>query len=155
MNISRPYRNRGAFTLIELLVVIAVIAILASLVLATSGYVQDKAARSRAEAEIAALSAALESYRVDNGTYPTNSSPTNNQILITELMPTNTNSKVYFEFAKNMTNANRVLDPYGRPYNYQYNEPPGTNRSGVGFFDLWSTGKKASEADTNLWIKNW
>jgi type II secretory pathway pseudopilin PulG len=40
-------------------------------VLATSGYVQTKAKRSRAEAEIAAISAALENYRADNGTYPT------------------------------------------------------------------------------------
>src|SRR4029077_17763299 len=36
-------------------------------------YVQKKGARSRAEAEIAAVSAALESYKADNGIYPTNS----------------------------------------------------------------------------------
>jgi hypothetical protein len=33
------------------------------LILATAGYVQKKGARSRTEAEIAALSAALESYK--------------------------------------------------------------------------------------------
>ena len=63
-------RARG-FTLIELLVVIAVIIILAGLILSTVGYVQKKGARSRAEAEIAAMSAALESYKADNGIYPT------------------------------------------------------------------------------------
>ena len=47
-----------------------IILILAGLVLATSGYVQRKGARSRTEAEIAALSAALESYKADNGVYP-------------------------------------------------------------------------------------
>ncbi|HET6886482.1 MAG TPA: type II secretion system protein GspG [Candidatus Udaeobacter sp.] len=63
----------GAFTLIELIVVVTVIVILTGLVLSTVGYVQKKAARSRAETEIAAMSAALESYKADNGTYPRNS----------------------------------------------------------------------------------
>ncbi|PZR79007.1 MAG: hypothetical protein DLM52_01905, partial [Chthoniobacterales bacterium] len=58
------------FTLIELMVVIAVILILAGLVLSISKYAMDKGARSRAEAEIAAMSAALESYKADNGIYP-------------------------------------------------------------------------------------
>jgi prepilin-type N-terminal cleavage/methylation domain-containing protein len=61
---------RRAFTLIELIVVIAVIIILAGLVLSTVGYVQKKGARSRAETEIAAMSAACESYKADNGIYP-------------------------------------------------------------------------------------
>jgi type II secretory pathway pseudopilin PulG len=66
-----PTRDR-AFTILELLVVIAIIIILAGLILSTVGYVQKKAARSRAETEIAAISAACESYRADNGTYPRN-----------------------------------------------------------------------------------
>src|SRR5947207_1895018 len=55
-----------------MLVVIMVILILAALVLAASSYVQNKGARARAETEIAAISAALESYKADNGTYPAN-----------------------------------------------------------------------------------
>ncbi len=64
--------RRRAFTVIELLIVMSIIIVLAGLILATSGYVQKKGARSRAEAEIAAMSAALESYKADNGIYPTN-----------------------------------------------------------------------------------
>lgn len=64
------FSARSAFTLIELIVVIAIIVILAGLVLSTVGYVQKKAARSRAESEIAAISAACESYKADNGIYP-------------------------------------------------------------------------------------
>jgi type II secretory pathway pseudopilin PulG len=60
----------SAFTLIELLVVIAIIIILAGLILSTMGYVQKKGARARAETEIAAMSAALESYKADNAVYP-------------------------------------------------------------------------------------
>lgn len=54
----------------ELLVVMTIILVLAGLILATSGYVQNKGKRSRAETEIAALSTALENYKADNGSYP-------------------------------------------------------------------------------------
>ncbi|HST29371.1 MAG TPA: type II secretion system protein GspG [Chthoniobacterales bacterium] len=69
----------AAFTIIELLVVIAIMIILAGLILSTVGYVQNKGARSRAETEIAAISAALENYKADNGTYPTD--PTKTEML--------------------------------------------------------------------------
>jgi type II secretory pathway pseudopilin PulG len=64
------HRYIAAFTVLELLVVITIIIVLAGLILATVGYVQKKGARSRAEAEIAAMSAACESYKADNGIYP-------------------------------------------------------------------------------------
>ena len=64
------HRPQCAFTIVELLIVIAIILVLAGLILATSGYVQTKGKRSRAEAEIAAISAALENYKADNGIYP-------------------------------------------------------------------------------------
>lgn len=161
--------SRG-FTLIELLVVITVIAILAGIVLNTAGYMQKKAARSRAEAEIAALSAALESYKADMGDYPggtnTNASSGNNSFLRAALAPDGTNAlnplnKVYFEFPKEMgtnttlskdTNA-VVVDPFGNRYGYQY--PGNATRSGTNFFDLWSTGGANPATDTNQWIKNW
>jgi prepilin-type N-terminal cleavage/methylation domain-containing protein len=65
-------RYPRAFTLIEMLVVMAVIAILAALILSINGLVQSKAARTRAEAEIRALSAGCDSYKADNGSYPQN-----------------------------------------------------------------------------------
>src|SRR5438128_9022023 len=78
----------GAFTLIELLVVIAIIIILAGLILSTMGYVRKKGARARAETEIAAMSAACESYKADNGIYPSDA----NTISLTA---TNTDSATY------------------------------------------------------------
>jgi len=158
---SNPRSSRG-FTLIELLVVITVIAILAGLVLQTAGYVQKKAARSRAEAEIAALSAALESYKADMGNYPawTNTTTpfTNNAFLRATLAPST--GKVYFEFSKGMgTNANisetnqSILDPFGTGYCYQY--PGNANRSGSNFFDLWSRSGTTADSQSNQWIKNW
>ena len=62
-----------AFSLVELLVVISIIIVLAGLILSTMGYVRKKGARARAETDIAAISAACESYKADNGIYPTNS----------------------------------------------------------------------------------
>lgn len=60
----------NAFTLIELIVVVSIIAVLGALVLSTAGYARKKGARARAETEIAAMSAACENYKADNGVYP-------------------------------------------------------------------------------------
>ena len=59
----------NAFTLIELVVVVGLILVLTGLVLSTVGYARKKGARARAETEIAAMSAALESYKSDNAVY--------------------------------------------------------------------------------------
>jgi general secretion pathway protein G len=156
--IKTLWKSAAGFTLIELLVVMAIIAILAGLVLQTAGYVQKKGATSRAEAEIAALSAALESYKADMGDYPawTNNPGATNMVVLTNLMPPlgATNNKVYFEFNKSMTNALGIVDPFGTTYGYQY--PGASNRSGANFFDLWSTaGTSTSATNSNRWIKNW
>jgi type II secretory pathway pseudopilin PulG len=66
-------RHYNGFTVIELIVVVGVIIILTGLVLSTVGYARKKGARARAETEIAAMSAACESYKADNGIYPANS----------------------------------------------------------------------------------
>ena len=61
--------NRG-FTLIELLMVIAVIAILAGITFGISDGVQNAKSRTRAKAELAVLSQALELFKSRNGDYP-------------------------------------------------------------------------------------
>src|SRR5437764_8669616 len=82
------FRAIGAFTIIELLIVMAIIIVLAGLILATAGYVQKKGYRSRAEAEIAAISAALENYKADNGIYPANNDTNNlNPLGTTDYQP--------------------------------------------------------------------
>jgi prepilin-type N-terminal cleavage/methylation domain-containing protein len=62
----------NAFTLIELVLVVGIITVLAGLVLSTVSYARKKGAFARAETEIAAMSAAIENYKADNGIYPTN-----------------------------------------------------------------------------------
>jgi general secretion pathway protein G len=148
------------FSLIELLVVIAIIAILAGLVLQTAGYAQRRGATARAEAEIKALEAALESYKADFGEYPrgTNIAPAQNNAFLRAALAPST-GKVYFTFPKAMgpTGANPnntdvpILDPFGEGYGYEFEGR--SNRSGANFFDLWSRG--GAGTNTNAWIKNW
>jgi general secretion pathway protein G len=142
-------RHFAGFTLIELLVVIAIIAILAGLILSTLGYVNRKGAESRARAEVAALSSAIDAYRLEFGIYPASNN------LVTELTgqgPINTN-KVYFEptgqIIDTTVTPSRFIDPWGSPYNYTTN--PSVN---VGFFDLWSTAGNTSDTNSNNWIRN-
>jgi prepilin-type N-terminal cleavage/methylation domain-containing protein len=136
-----------AFTLIELLVVIAIIIVLAGLILSTVGYVQKKGGRSRAETEIAAMSAACESYKADNGVYPrdaatsdvldarSSGNPTSYEsaslYLYTQLSGTNANrtpitgAKPYFTFKPNQLSpadqsqpVEFIRDPFGNSYGY-------------------------------------
>jgi prepilin-type N-terminal cleavage/methylation domain-containing protein len=173
-----PATSRGAFTLIELLVVIAIIAILASLILGVSGFVQEKAGRERANAEIHALSLALENYKLDNGTYPEgDGSETSTEILVDELLPKDTSQKSYFSEAPirmlssyrsklsyaDIRNAQNITfnDPFGNPYRYYFNaaaaaagtatQNPVTNsqNNGPQFFDLWSYGKNPQKVKNN------
>jgi len=61
-----------AFTLIELLIVVAIIAILAAIAVPNFLEAQTRAKVSRAKADMRTLAMALESYAVDNGSYPLN-----------------------------------------------------------------------------------
>ena len=65
-----------AFTLIELILVVGIIIVLAGLILSTVGYARKKGALARAETEIAAISAACENYKADNGVYPRDTATT-------------------------------------------------------------------------------
>ncbi len=90
-----------AFTIIEVLLVIAIIIILAGLILSTVGYVQKKGARSRAEAEIAAMSAALESYKADNGIYPRDATKTDQVDPAASPIPTTATQFLYEQLSGN------------------------------------------------------
>jgi type II secretory pathway pseudopilin PulG len=161
----------NAFTLIELTVVIGIIIILSGLVLSTAGYARKKAARARAETEIAAMSAALESYNADNAVYPAyvgaagahalyqGLSGDGNDAIGGSTASTGTpgsSGRSYMALKPNMLAPNppdtttRVIDPYGNDYNYR---APGTNNTAT--FDLWTTANANPSSDQNQWIKNW
>ena len=147
-----------AFTLIELVVVFGLIIVLTGLVLSTVGYARKKGARARAETEIAAMSAALENYKADNGIYPA-SSDTNNLNAQTSFDPSayqaaslylynalfgstagsrtpNTGARSYFVFKPNMLfptdqsqSVQYIQDPFGNSYGYSTVDNPVANPS--------------------------
>ena len=160
---KRPY----GFTLIELLTVILVISILAALVIQTAGYVQQKAARGQAEAEIHAIEAALERYKADFGIYPDTEDSSNANELLYQALTGDGNTQlggkvacdgklgtegmVYMELRpKQGANTYRVLDPWGVEYKFNSHHEDNKNPAS---YDLWSTGGgKTKEAQ---WITNW
>ena len=143
------HRLRAAFTLIELLVVVAIIAILAGLTLSTLGYVNKKGAESRARAEVAALSSAIDNYKLEFGTFPSNQA-----VLYRELVGSGTlnSKKVYFEPIPNMV-TNMATGPFMDPWGSQYEYLTGAQATNnVGFFDLWTSNN--APKDPANWIRN-
>jgi type II secretory pathway pseudopilin PulG len=166
---SPSFGAAGAFTLIELLIVIAIIIVLAGLVLSTVGYVQKKGARSRAETEIAAMSAACESYKTDNGIYPRDATtdaldarvtgnPTAYEAASLYLYNAlfgatsggrtpDSGARSYFVFKPNMLSpadqnqpVQFIRDPFGNSYGYSTIQQTGNTAAGYNpTFDLWST----------------
>jgi prepilin-type N-terminal cleavage/methylation domain-containing protein len=169
----------SAFTLVELLVVMAIIAILAGLVLAASRYIQDKGRRARTEAEIVAISAALQNYKADYGIYP--SDPARTELVDPSVFPPPAAASLYlyetlsgdlnhdriaettsyFSFKPNQLspadqtqNVAFLRDPFGNSYGYstaRAANPAGAIGNNP-TFDLWST---ANDPDPARWIKNW
>jgi len=68
---KRTRINNNGFTLIELLVVMVIIGLLASLVAPKMFNKVDSAKIKTARAQVELLGTALDSYRLDNGKYPT------------------------------------------------------------------------------------
>jgi general secretion pathway protein G len=67
---SRPSSEAG-FTLIEMMVVVVILGLLATVVVINVLPSQDRAMREKARADISVLEQAIESYRLDNFTFPT------------------------------------------------------------------------------------
>ena len=63
-------RNRAGFTLVEMMVVIVIIGLLATVVVINVLPSQDRAMAGKARADIATLEQAIETYRLDNLTFP-------------------------------------------------------------------------------------
>src|SRR5262245_15719290 len=82
---SRPRDRRvqrgAGFTLIELLIVVAIIGLIAAIAIPNLQRAMNKAKQSRTLADMKAIGNALESYAVENNTYPRSLTDANAQVL--------------------------------------------------------------------------
>jgi general secretion pathway protein G len=154
-----PGRARTGFTLLELLVVIGIIAVLTGLVIGVGRAASASGRNARARAELAALSVALDAYKLTYGDYPrTDQTAHLLQSLIGKRGPAYqpVTGRALIESAKFATagaldpfttESAELLDPWEHPYRYAYHsQTPWTNPSYV----LYSVGPDGSDTATLL-----
>lgn len=115
--------ERNGFTLVEMMVTLFILALLTTVVAINVLPNQDKAMVQKAKADIAVLGQAMETYRLDNLTYPEASIGL--QALVNPPSAGGARTEGYIRKLPN--------DPWNRPYQYSN---PGRN----GAFDVYSLG---------------
>ena len=128
----RRKKKRNGFTLVEMMVTLFILALLTTVVAINVLPNQDKAMVQKAKADIAVLGQALETYRLDNLTYP--DAGAGLQALVT---PPSTAGGRTEGYIKKLPN-----DPWSRPYQYAN---PGRN----GAFDIYSLGADGAPGGEN------
>lgn len=135
---SEPRQSPGSqsngFTLTEMLVTLFILGLVTTVVVINVLPNQDKAMVAKAKADVSTLSQAMESYRLDNMTYPSASEGL--QALVTPPAAAGSSS-ARPGYIKKLPN-----DPWGRPYQYAN---PGRN----GAFDVYSLGADGAPGGEN------
>lgn len=138
-------QNREGFTLVELLVVIVIIGILATVVVINVLPSQDKAMTGKTRADIAVLEQAMETYRLDNLSFPTDA----------QGLDALTSPPADLARPERYRNGGYIRrlpeDPWGNPYQYRQRSEHG------GAFDVWSYGADGKEGGegNDADIGNW
>lgn len=138
-------RRRAGFTLVELMVVIVIIGLLATVVAINVLPSQDRAMIGKARADIAVLEQAVETYRLDNLTFP--SATAGLQALVAA--PADLARPERYRQGGYVRRLPE--DPWGNPY--QYRQPGRDGRA----FDIWSFGADGREGGegNDADIGNW
>ncbi len=140
---SRPSSEAG-FTLLELMVVVVIIGLLATIVMINVLPSQDRAMQEKARADISVLEQAIETYRLDNFSFPTSEQ---GLAALTSPPPGLARPDRYREggYIRRLPE-----DPWGNPYQYAL---PGEH----GRFDVYSFGAdgakggEGGDADIGNW----
>lgn len=137
--------DRAGFTLVELMVVIVIIGLLATVVAINVLPSQDRAMVAKARADIAVLEQAIETYRLDNLTFPDDQQGL--QALVAPPLGL-TRPERYRQggYVRRLPE-----DPWGNPYQYRRQSAHG------GQFDVYSwgaDGKEGGEGD-DADLGNW
>ncbi|MGC1497773.1 MAG: type II secretion system major pseudopilin GspG [Sulfitobacter sp.] len=144
---KRPAQRDAGFSLLELMVVVVILSILALVIVPRVIDRPDQARAARAQSDIAAISSAIQLYRLDNFRYPTTDQGLSALVNkpATDPQPKNWATNGYME--------RLPTDPWGQPY--QYLEP------GVhGDFDIFSygadgvSGGTGADTDIGSWQQN-
>jgi general secretion pathway protein G len=135
----RRSRNDAGYTLLELLVVMGILAVLTAVATPQLMGYFGKAKMQSVQLQIENIGTALEMYYMENGAYPSASVGLKALVEATPEAPRWNGP--YLKKAKNL------LDPWGRPYQYNY---PGSDGQ-YEVFSLGPTGKavSASAASTS------
>lgn len=123
-------RSQKGFTLIEVMVVIIIISLMAAFVVPTIFGKLSKAKQNAAFTQIELFGTALDSYRLDVGSYPTTSEGL--QALLTRPSAAENWEGTYLK------KTELPLDPWNHAYHY---ESPGSHWE----YDLYSFGKDNAE----------
>lgn len=123
----RPRPRDAGFSLLELMVVVVILSILALVVVPRVIDRPDQARAARAQADIAAISSAVQLYRLDNFRYPITEQG------LAALVTRPVNDPVPANWAENGYMDRVPADPWGQPYQYL---SPGVH----GDFDIFSYG---------------
>jgi len=154
---ARFRKGDNGFTLLELLVVIAVVATLSGIVFGAGRHAAESGRDARARAELTALSAALESYRLVHGDYPRTNLPTRLlQSLIGRRGPDGQplNARCLIDARRFTTNGGldpftndtaELLDPWGQAYRYAYKSEASWNNPA---YVLYSAGADGNDSAT-------
>lgn len=134
MRCRRPARHARGFTLLELLVVIIVIGLLAGLVAPQIFGRVGEAKVTSAQTQMALLGTALDSYRLDNGGYPTTEQG------LQALREKPSREPVPANWRGPYLRKALPLDPWERPYLYR---APGVRN--VTGYDLATLGRDGKE----------
>lgn len=137
-------RGAGGFTLIELMVVIVIIGLLATVVMINVMPSQDRAMAEKARADVAVLEQALDTYRLDNLSYPRTEQG------LQALLQAPAGLARPERYRQGGYIRRLPADPWGNPYQYRV---PG-RRAGFEVFSFGADGTEGGEGD-NADIGNW
>ncbi len=127
---ARKRRKRQGFTLVELMVVIVIIGLLATVVVINVLPSQDRAMVGKARADISVLEQAIETYRLDNLTFPED---------LNALVTAPANLAQPERYRQGGYIRRLPEDPWGNPYQYRRQSAHG------GQFDVYSLGADGKE----------
>ncbi|WP_332654218.1 type II secretion system major pseudopilin GspG [Brevundimonas sp.] len=135
-------RKRPGFTLVELMVVIVIIGLLATVVAINVLPSQDRAMVGKAKADISVLEQAIETYRLDNLTFPDD---------LQALVAAPAGLAQPERYREGGYVRRLPEDPWGNPYQYRR---PSTHGGQFDVFSLGADGREGGEgndADLGNW----